>query len=120
MKVCITSQGPDLKSPVDPRFGRAAFFIVVDVDTGEFQAVDNKQNLQAAQGAGVQAAQNAAGLGCRAVITGNCGPKAYMTLQNAGIGVYTGADGTVEDALEAYKQDKLEKATGPNARAHWQ
>ncbi len=119
MKVCVTSQGPDLESQVDPRFGRAAIFIVYDLDTGEFQAKDNKQNLQAAQGAGVQAAQAVAELGCGAVITGNCGPKAYMTLQNAGISVFTGAEGTVEQAIQSYKQEGLEKAAGPNVGGHW-
>jgi len=119
MKICITSQGPKLEDDVDPRFGRAACFILYDTDTDEFSAMDNKQNLQAAQGAGIQAAQKVAESGARAVITGNCGPKAFMTLQGAGIDIYTGANGTVAQAIEAYKQGNLTKAGGANVRGHW-
>ena len=55
MKVIVTSQGQELNSPVDPRFGRAKYFLVVDTETGDFSAADNSQNLNAAQGAGIQA-----------------------------------------------------------------
>ena len=119
MKICITSQGPELTSQVDPRFGRAAIFLLVDSDTGEFKAIDNKQNLQAAQGAGIQAAQMVAEAGAEVVITGNCGPKAFMTLESAGIEIYTGANGDVAQAIEAFKQGKLTKAGVPNVRGHW-
>jgi len=119
MKVCVTSQGSELTSQVDPRFGRAAIFILVDSDTGEFEVMDNKQNLQAAQGAGIQAAQNVAGSGARAVITGHCGPKAFSALKAAGIEIFTGASGTVAQALEAWKSGKLEKASGADVAGHW-
>jgi len=119
MKVCISSQGNELTNQVDPRFGRAAAFIIIDADTGDFEAIDNKQNLQAAQGAGIQAAQNVAGSGAKAVITGHCGPKAFSTLKAAGIDIFTGASGTVAQALEAWKSGKLEKAAGADVRGHW-
>lgn len=119
MKVCITSQGPELTSQVDSRFGRAAIFLLVDSETEELEAIDNKQNLQAAQGAGIQAAQNVAGTGVKAVITGHCGPKAFSTLKAAGIDIFTGASGTVAQALEAWKSGKLEKASGADVKGHW-
>ncbi len=119
MKLCITSQGPELSSQVDPRFGRAATFILVDSDTGAFEVIDNKQNLQAAQGAGIQAGQKVAGSGAKAVITGHCGPKAFSTLQAAGIEIFTGAQGTVSEAIEAWKSGKLEKASGADVEGHW-
>ena len=37
MKVAITAQGEQMKSPVDPRFGRAKWFIVIDMDTADFE-----------------------------------------------------------------------------------
>ena len=77
MKVAVTSQGQDLRSPVDPRFGRAKCFIVLDMETGVFCAVDNSQNLNAAQGAGIQAARNVVESGATAAITGHVGPKAF-------------------------------------------
>ncbi len=63
MKAAITSQGTELSIQVDPRFGRAKYFVVVETDSGNFEAVDNTQNLNAAQGAGIQAAQNASAKG---------------------------------------------------------
>ena len=119
MKLCITSQGEELSSAVDPRFGRAAMFILADSDTGAFEVIDNKQNLQAAQGAGIQAGQKVATSGAKAVITGHCGPKAYSTLQAAGIEVFTGAEGTITEAIAAWKSGKLKKASGADVEGHW-
>ncbi len=119
MLICITSQGDSLDSQVDPRFGRAAQFIIVDTDTGEFKAVDNIQNLQAAQGAGIQAAQAVASAQAQAVVTGHCGPKAFATLKAAGIAVHTGASGTVSGALESYKNGEFQAASGADVEGHW-
>ena len=107
MKVVITSQGPDLDSQVDPRFGRAVQFIVADTDSGEFTAHDNSENLNAAYGAGIQSGQKVVALGVEAVITGNVGPKALAALQAGGVKIYTGATGTVKDALEQFKNNEL-------------
>ena len=119
MKVAMTSQGKDLESPIDPRFGRAKGFVVVDTDTGAFDFHDNAQNLNAAQGAGIQAARNVAELEVEALVTGNVGPKAFITLNAAGIKVYTGASGTLLEALEQFKAGKLELAEESNVEGHW-
>ena len=119
MKVAITAQGPDLASEVDPRFGRAKFFIVVDTQTGEFAAHDNAQNLNAVQGAGIQAAQNVVTLGVDAVITGNVGPKAFTALQAGNVKTYIGAGGLVRAAVEQLKAGGLECAGKPNVEGHW-
>lgn len=95
MKIAVTSRGPDLNSQVDPRFGRASSFVVWDTDTDEFSVHDNKQNVNAAQGAGIQAGRTVVDLGVEAVITGNVGPKVFATLQAANVKVYPGATGTV-------------------------
>ena len=119
MKVAVTSQGPNMPSEVDPRFGRAKYFIVVDTDTGEFTAHDNAQNLNAVQGAGIQAAQNVVNLGVDAVITGNVGPKAFTTLQAGAVKSYIGATGSVSDAVEQLKAGQLECVSKPNVEGHW-
>ena len=119
MKVAVTSQGPDLASEVDPRFGRAKFFVVVDTETGEFRAHDNTQNLNAVQGAGIQAAQNVASLGVDAVITGNVGPKAFTTLQAGNVKAHIGAAGSVSKAVEQLKDGQLECISKPNVEGHW-
>ena len=118
MKIAITAQGGSLDANVDPRFGRAGYFVVVNPDTMEFEAVDNKQNVQAAAGAGVQAAQTVAEHGAAAVLTGNCGPKAFRTLRVADIEVFTGLGGTVKEAIAAYKSGQLTPAESANVEAH--
>jgi predicted Fe-Mo cluster-binding NifX family protein len=119
MRVAITSQGQDIASSVDPRFGRARYFLVVDTETGEVTVADNAQNLNAAQGAGIQAGRTVASLGVQAVITGHVGPKAYRTLQTAGIAVHTGATGSAGDAIEQFKDGRLNAAASADVEGHW-
>ncbi len=119
MKIVVTSQGPDLTSQVDPRFGRAKNFIVVDTDSEEFAVHDNTQNLNAAQGAGIQAGRTVADLGVEAVLTGNVGPKAFAALQAAGIKIHLGASGTVKEAVEKFKAGELQDAGKANVEGHW-
>ncbi len=119
MKLAVTSQGPDLRSSIDPRFGRAKCFIVIDTQTGQFSATDNTQNLNAAQGAGIQAGRNVVELGPEVVITGHVGPKAFATLQAGGVKVYTGATGTVAEAVEQFKAGKLKQSNGADVEGHW-
>ena len=119
MKVAVTSQGKDLNSVIDPRFGRAKCFIVVDAETGDFTSHDNSQNLSAVQGAGIQAGRNVIDLGVEAVITGNVGPKAFAALQAGGVKVHTGGTGTVAEALEKFKAGALESASKANVEGRW-
>jgi len=119
MKVAVTSQGRELSSPVDQRFGRAKCFLVVDTETGEFSVVDNRQNLNAAQGAGIQAGRSVVELGVEAVVTGHVGPKAFATLNAGGVQVHTGATGTVADAIEQFKSGALTQAGAADVDGHW-
>ena len=119
MKVAITSQGTDLNSQVDPRFGRARYFVVVDTQTGAATAHDNSQNLNAVQGAGIQAGRNVIELGVEAVITGNVGPKAFAALQAGGVKIHIGASGSVADALGKLKAGELDCAGKANVEGHW-
>ena len=107
MKVALTTLGETLEAPLDPRFGRAPRFLVFDTDTTAFEIVDNRAGMEAAQGAGVQAAETLARLGVRGLVTGHCGPKALRVLLQAGIQVYNTDVPTVAAALEAYRAGKL-------------
>jgi predicted Fe-Mo cluster-binding NifX family protein len=118
-KIAVSASGPDLEARVDPRFGRAPYFLLINPDTLEFEAVPNRQNLQAIQGAGIQSAALVARHRPTEVITGNCGPKAYNTLTAAGIPVLLGVAGPVQEAVQQYRQGKLSPAQGPNAASHW-
>ncbi len=119
MKVMVTSTGDTLETQVDPRLGRAAKFILYDTETKEFSVIDNSASVAAAHGAGVTAGQSIADAGAEAVITGNCGPRAFQVLSAAGIKVYVGASGTVADAIEQFEEGKLQQAGGANVQGHF-
>ncbi len=119
MKLVITSEGESLHSSVDPRFGRAKYFIVFDTGTQAATAVQNSVNLNAAQGAGIQAGKAIVELGAESLITGHVGPKAFATLQAGNVEVYTGAAGTVADAVEQFKAGKLKATQGADVEGHW-
>ncbi len=119
MKIAVSSQGPDLDSPVDPRFGRAKYFLVVDTETGELVAHPNDVNLNAVQGAGIQTGRTVIRLGVAAVLTGNVGPKAFATLDAGNIPVYTAQSGTVREVVEQFRSGALKRAANPNVEGHW-
>ncbi|MFO7627449.1 MAG: NifB/NifX family molybdenum-iron cluster-binding protein [Candidatus Fermentibacteraceae bacterium] len=119
MKIAFTTTGDSPESPLDPRFGRAAGFLVYDTGTKAFETFGNAQNLNAVQGAGIQAAQNLASLGVEALVTGHCGPKAFMVLSKAGIRVYNTNLATVSQALEAYRNGELTAAVSADSESHW-
>ena len=113
MKICITSEGNNLDSKVDPRFGRCQYFIIADTDTLKFEAIPNP-NIETMGGAGIQSAQLVASKQVKAVLTGNVGPNAFQTLNAGGIDIYTGVSGSVKEAIEAYKSGKLKKTESPS------
>jgi len=110
MKIAITATGADLQAQVDPRFGRTQYFIIVDPETMEFEAIENS-SLSAAHGAGIQSGQLMSSNDVSAVITGSVGPNAFQTLTAAGIKIFQSPRGTVEQAVEAYKNGKLQPVT---------
>ncbi|MBR9979813.1 MAG: DUF134 domain-containing protein [Desulfatitalea sp.] len=107
-KIAITSEGPTLEDRVDPRFGRAAGFVVVDPETLAFSYVENGEAQVRAQGAGIQAAETVSRAGAEAVLTGFVGPKAFQALSAAGIRVAQDLDNlSVREAVERYKSGAL-------------
>lgn len=119
MKVAFTTSGNTLDAPMDPRFGRAAGFIVYDTDSDTFEAVDNRQILNAAQGAGIQAAESIVRHGAGSIVTGHCGPNAFRALSAAGIRIYTTQAATVAEALEAYRAGALATMKSADVEGHW-
>ena len=118
-KIAFTTSGSDLSAPLDRRFGRALRFLIYDLDSKTFEVVDNTQNLNAAQGAGIQSAETVAKAGAKALVTGNCGPNAFRVLTAAGVRIFTTDLPTVADALKGYLEGKLEEAGSANVRGHW-
>jgi len=101
-KICITSKGKELSAEVDPKFGRAQYFLIVDPHTMEFDVIENP-NTEAEHGAGIQTAQLISSKNVGTVLTGKCGPNAQRVLQSSGIKVITDVSGKAEDALSKYK-----------------
>ena len=120
MKIAISATGKDLDSAIDPRFGRAGYFIIVDTESGNIvNVIDNLAAQNAAQGAGINAATLVAGSGTQAVLTGQIGPKAFEVLQASGIKLISNVSGTVGEAVEQYRKGAISSSDeGPSAAAN--
>jgi predicted Fe-Mo cluster-binding NifX family protein len=119
MKIAVTSRGADLDAQVDPRFGRAAYILIVDSDSFAFEAINNDENLNAMRGAGIQAASLISDKGAEVLLTGSCGPNAFRTLASANVKVAIGAAGTVREAVTSFKEGKLRFAEEADVEGHW-
>ncbi|MBC2736395.1 MAG: dinitrogenase iron-molybdenum cofactor biosynthesis protein [Desulfobacteraceae bacterium] len=118
-KIAVSSEGPDMDARVDPRFGRAAGFIIIDPDTMAFEYVDNGSSQVMAQGAGIQAAEIVAATGARVLLTGFVGPKAFQALNAAGITIGQNVDNlTVREAVQRFQAGDVPVADAPNSRGH--
>ena len=109
MKIALTSVGESMDSEIDPRFGRAAFFLIVNPETMAHQFLRNL-NTEGRGGVGIQSAQMIIQEGVEAVITGKCGPNAFETLTAANLEIYEGITGSVRTAIEDFKNKKLQKS----------
>jgi len=118
MKIAVSSNGENLDAPLDPRFGRCAYFLVVNPDDMSFEVFNNESALQGG-GAGIQAAQFLAPQGVETVITGNCGPNAVQTLSAAGIELFGGQAGTVREVVERFKNGHLKPTSEANVDSHF-
>jgi len=118
MKICITSQGNNLESEVDPRFGRCSYFIIVDPETLEFETVSNI-NAQAGGGAGIQSGQLVSEQDIKAVLTGNVGPNAFQTLKASKVDIITGVTGKVIDAITKYIKGDFNPISSATVESHF-
>ncbi len=119
MKIAVTSKRTDLDSEVDPRFGRAAYIIVVDTETLEFEVLDNTENVNAFKGAGIQAAAMISDKGVEVLLTGFCGPNAFKTLTAGKIKVVNDISGTVREAVAVFNLGNMSYAESANVEGHW-
>jgi predicted Fe-Mo cluster-binding NifX family protein len=118
MKICVSAAAGGLDVPLDPRFGRCAYFVIVNSETMEFEVVPNLA-AEAMGGAGIRAAQTIASKGVEVLITGNVGPNAFQALSAAGIKIVTGAAGTVREVVEKYKRGELKGTSAPTVAGHF-
>jgi predicted Fe-Mo cluster-binding NifX family protein len=117
MKIAISSKGPDIKAAIDPRFGRAACFLLYDTEKKEVvEVIDNIEGLDASQGAGIAVAGLMASKGVEVIITGRVGPKAMVVIDKAGIKVVTDATGSVEEALHSFMAGSKDSSSAAQGR----
>ena len=113
MKLAITSKGKTMDSEIESRFSRSPFFLIGDPETGDFMAFKNP-GASAKDAACVDAVKFLVSKQVKAVLTGNVGHNAFVTLQDTLIQVYLGAAGTVCDTLENFKKRKLSRPKEPS------
>jgi len=118
MKIAVTSTGPTLDDNVEARFGRCPYFLIIDTDTMQFEAIENP-NIAIGGGAGIQSAQLMSEKGVTVVLTGNCGPNAFNVFGQAGIQVIVGVSGPVRNAIEQFKAGAFSSASGPSVASHF-
>ncbi len=118
MKVAVSSSGTNLDSQIDPRFGRCAYFVIVNTDDMSFEAFDN-EGIALGGGAGIQSSQFVASKGAGAIITGNIGPNAVQTLSAAGVEIFMGQTGSVREAVEKYRKGDIKPQGSPNVVDHY-
>ena len=118
MKIAVTSMGPTLDDNVEARFGRCPYFLIVDTDNMQYEAIENP-NIALGGGAGIQSAQLMSQKGVTTVLTGNCGPNAFNVFGQAGIQVVVGVSGPVRNAVEQFKTGAFSSASGPNVSSHF-
>jgi predicted Fe-Mo cluster-binding NifX family protein len=119
MRIAITATGPELSSPIDQRFGRAKYLLMVDTPERKVLAIENHAGMNAAQGAGLQAAQSVIDNKATVLITGHCGPKAFRALKAGGVDVYLTPGSAVDEAISRFEAGGLAVAPTADVDGHW-
>jgi predicted Fe-Mo cluster-binding NifX family protein len=119
MKIAISTGGSTLDDEVEPRFGRTPNFLIVDSENNNTSIINNTQAIESVNGAGIQSAERVVRLGAEVVLTGHCGPKAFRTLNSAGVKIVTGVSGTVRQALEKFNNGEYEISSSADVDSHW-
>ncbi len=119
MKIALSAEGNGLDYKIDERFGRSLGFIIYDLDQESLEHVENRQNREAAQGAGIQAARTIVDSGASVLVTGHVGPKAFAVLKTAGVEIYTVTGATVREGIERYREGVLKRIDSADVEGHW-
>lgn len=101
-------------------FGRAVLFAVINSESNSVDYIENTQNLNAVQGAGIQSAQKVINNNGNILITKHCGPKAFKVLQSESIRVFLTNSNDLSEAIKLYNKGQLEELTQANVDGHWQ
>jgi predicted Fe-Mo cluster-binding NifX family protein len=114
LKIFISANGSTTDASVGQRFGLSPYFIIINPQTMEFEAVPNPEAGEQ-RAAGMQAVVLAIGKEVDAVLTGYCSPTAMKYLSDNGIDVVTGVKGMVAEAVAKHrKQVRSTPIRSPN------
>ena len=113
MKVCIPTMGDNgLNEQVGEHFGRVPTYTVVDTETNEVEVIDNTSEHTGGIG---YPPEIIAQTGAEVMLCGGLGRRAVAMFEELGIMVYVGASGTVKDAVQLWKNGRLQVATDETA-----
>jgi predicted Fe-Mo cluster-binding NifX family protein len=101
MKIAVSATGGSMAAQIDERFGRCAYFVVVDSDTMKFTAFANPAS-ELSGGSGPAAVREITKHGVEVLLTGRVGGNAQTALDAANIKIVVGSTGTVREAVEKY------------------
>lgn len=118
MKIGVSATSDTMEAQVDPRFGRCAYFVIVDSETMKYEAISNK-GVNAMGGAGIQAAQSVVDKGIDVMLTGNIGPNAYRVLSAARTQIITGVTGTVNEGVAHFNNGEYTAISSPTVSGHF-
>lgn len=106
MKIAIPLKEKSIKSDINDTLGRAPYFLIYSTVTKKSEFLDNRAVVEQG-GAGIRAAQVIADNGVRAVITNRCGENAEKLFRNAEVFVYEAKEGTAEENIAYFNENKL-------------
>lgn len=119
MKVAISADGADLEARVAHKFGTSQYLVIVDLDSGDLEAVPNP-GASGQRGAGMQAVVLVISKDVKTVLAGYCSPAVRHHLTTNGIELISGLSGTVGELVKSYRkgdlQRQLEAEVKPAAR----
>ena len=119
MKIAISSSGNTLDSDLDPRFGRCAYFLIIDPANMRYE-VFNNQGAAQSRGAGIKAANFLVTKNVSVVVTGHASLNVIQTLASAGIEIFVEQQGTIKEVVALYKSGGLKPATQSAVNAYFE
>ncbi|WP_407354747.1 NifB/NifX family molybdenum-iron cluster-binding protein [Methanolobus sp. WCC5] len=113
MKLCIPSTGQNgINDTVGQHFGKVPYYAVYDTETRDVSVIPNTSEHNGGTGLPPEIM---AKVGVDVMLCGGLGVKAVAMFEQYDIEVFVGATGTIQDAITAWEQCRLAKATKDNS-----
>ena len=109
MKIAMPVDAPNLDAQVENRLGTASYLLVVDTETGTFEAVQTPAGTSG-PGAGIQIVSMAVGMGAEVVLCGYIAPYIAETLEKSGVRILTAVRGRARDVVDGFQRGDFDRA----------